>query len=73
MRILKQDGQKWIAEVKSRLPSIDTFIEKLVELGLVLKKRDDSNKMFIFMYFMYIQTQHAPRKLYKLHTIPARR
>lgn len=53
LRILKPNGEIWIAEIKSRFVDNDTteFVKILKSLGLFHKNTDDSNKMFIRMEF----------------------
>jgi ribosomal RNA-processing protein 8 len=53
LRILKPNGEIWIAEIKSRFVDNDTvnFVKVLKSLGLFHKNTDDSNKMFIRMEF----------------------
>lgn len=53
LRILKPNGEIWIAEIKSRFVDNDSteFIKILKSLGLFHKNTDDTNKMFIRMEF----------------------
>jgi len=50
-RILKVDGELKIAEVISRFTDVDVFIELLESMGFEFIDKDDSNKMFIMLYF----------------------
>lgn len=53
LRILKPNGEIWIAEIKSRFVDNDTteFVKILKSLGLFHKNTDDTNKMFIRMEY----------------------
>lgn len=53
LRILKPNGEIWIAEIKSRFVNNDTseFVSILKDLGLFHKTTDDTNKMFISFEF----------------------
>ncbi|ORY43335.1 hypothetical protein BCR33DRAFT_698067 [Rhizoclosmatium globosum] len=51
-RILRDGGQLRIAEVVSRFPDIDKFVEALTAIGFKLTKKDASNKMFILFDFL---------------------
>mmetsp|Transcript_37707 Transcript_37707/g.81756 ORF Transcript_37707/g.81756 Transcript_37707/m.81756 type:complete len:90 (+) Transcript_37707:687-956(+) len=55
LRILKRGGVVLIAEVKSRFvgDAEEEFIRLLQSLGLVLKKRDKTNKMFVVLKLVY--------------------
>ncbi|KAI9350824.1 methyltransferase-domain-containing protein [Obelidium mucronatum] len=46
-RILKDGGQLRIAEVVSRFPDVNKFVDALTGIGFKLTKKDASNKMFI--------------------------
>lgn len=64
LRILKPNGELWIAEIKSRFPDNDTaaFIQGLKRMGLILKATDDSNKMFVTFEFMKPHQDVSDRK-----------
>ncbi|KAJ3284089.1 25S rRNA (adenine645-N1)-methyltransferase [Borealophlyctis nickersoniae] len=51
-RIMKPKGELKIAEVVSRFPDIDRFVDALKEVGFTLVRKDDSNKMFILFDFV---------------------
>ncbi|KAJ3042740.1 25S rRNA (adenine645-N1)-methyltransferase [Rhizophlyctis rosea] len=51
-RILKPGGKLKIAEVISRFPNVDRFIQVLESVGFKFLKKDDSNKMFILFNFV---------------------
>lgn len=53
LRILKPNGEIWIAEIKSRFVENDTaeFVKILKSLGLFHKNTDETNKMFVRMEF----------------------
>lgn len=53
LRILRPNGEIWIAEIKSRFVDNDTteFVKILKSLGLFHKNTDDTNKMFIRLEF----------------------
>ncbi|KAJ3247979.1 25S rRNA (adenine645-N1)-methyltransferase [Chytriomyces hyalinus] len=57
-RILKTGGNLKIAEVVSRFPSVNKFIEALVALGFKLTSKNTSNKMFVF--FEFVKLAKAP-------------
>ncbi|ORZ30765.1 methyltransferase-domain-containing protein [Catenaria anguillulae PL171] len=48
-RILRKGGVMKIAEVKSRIPDLDGFIQCLEELGLAVINKDTSNTMFLML------------------------
>ncbi|KAJ3049641.1 25S rRNA (adenine645-N1)-methyltransferase, partial [Rhizoclosmatium hyalinum] len=48
-------GQLRIAEVVSRFPDIDKFVEALTAIGFKLTKKDASNKMFILFDFLKVE------------------
>jgi len=50
-RVLKPKGTLKIAEVVSRFPSINAFVDTLVDIGFRLTSKDTSNKMFILFEF----------------------
>lgn len=50
-RVLKPGGELKIAEVISRFSDVDGFIDLLEHLGFDFTDKDDSNKMFIMLYF----------------------
>ncbi|KAI8381571.1 methyltransferase-domain-containing protein [Radiomyces spectabilis] len=50
-RVLKPGGELKIAEVVSRFSDVDGFITLLERLGFEYMDKDDSNKMFIMLYF----------------------
>lgn len=64
IRILKDNGIVWIAEIKSRFEDnkYDDFIEKLKSLGLYHKTTDDSNKMFVKFEFLKLPHRMARAK-----------
>ncbi|RUS20258.1 methyltransferase-domain-containing protein [Endogone sp. FLAS-F59071] len=51
-RILKPNGELKIAEVISRFPDVDAFVDVLEKLGFDLVSKDDSNTMFILFNFV---------------------
>lgn len=67
MRILKPNGELWIAEIKSRFPDNDTsaFVQGLKRMGLILKATDDSNKMFVTFEFLKPTKDVSERKIQK--------
>ncbi|VVT50119.1 uncharacterized protein SAPINGB_P002610 [Magnusiomyces paraingens] len=72
LRILKPNGEIWIAEIKSRFADNDTkeFVSILKSLGLFHKSTDDSNKMFVrFEFFkpnrQYLQEREEKEKRLK--------
>lgn len=60
IRILKPNGEIWIAEIKSRFSENDTkeFVTILKSLGLFHKSTDDANKMFVRMEFFKPNKQY---------------
>ncbi|KAJ2659943.1 hypothetical protein IWW48_003238 [Coemansia sp. RSA 1200] len=45
-RILRTQGELWVAEVVSRIPNVETFVAALEEQGFKAIHKDTSNKMF---------------------------
>lgn len=64
LRILKPNGEIWIAEIKSRFVDNDTadFVKVLKSLGLFHKNTDDTNKMFIRMEFFKPNKQYIENR-----------
>lgn len=64
IRILKDNGIMWIAEIKSRFEDgkYDDFIAKLKSVGLYHKVTDDSNKMFVKFEFLKLSHRMAKAK-----------
>ncbi|KAI8319609.1 hypothetical protein GQ54DRAFT_265009, partial [Martensiomyces pterosporus] len=60
-RILKQGGELKIAEVVSRISSVQAFIQALEEQGFKLTNKDESNRMFIMLDFT--KTKRSPPRL----------
>ncbi|KAL1928055.1 hypothetical protein VTP01DRAFT_2971 [Rhizomucor pusillus] len=50
-RVLKSGGELKIAEVVSRFSDVNEFIHLVELLGFNFEGKDDSNKMFIMLYF----------------------
>ncbi|KAI9478405.1 MAG: methyltransferase-domain-containing protein [Benjaminiella poitrasii] len=50
-RVLKVGGELKIAEVVSRFTDLDAFINLLENLNFEFVDKDDSNKMFVMLYF----------------------
>ncbi|KAI8825720.1 methyltransferase-domain-containing protein [Fimicolochytrium jonesii] len=51
-RVLKVGGRLMIAEVVSRFPDFEAFVEALQGLGFRMLKKDEKNKMFILFDFV---------------------
>ncbi|RKP36842.1 methyltransferase-domain-containing protein [Dimargaris cristalligena] len=62
-RILKPNGNLWIAEVISRFTNIGKFVKTLTRMGFRLLNRDDSNKMFIQFEFQKIPARQTEGEL----------
>ncbi|KAJ2580711.1 25S rRNA (adenine645-N1)-methyltransferase, partial [Coemansia sp. RSA 1804] len=45
-RILRTQGELWVAEVVSRIPNVETFVAALEKQGFKAIRKDTSNKMF---------------------------
>lgn len=62
-RILRNDGEMKIAEVKSRFSSVDTFINVMKNNeGLDLIRKDESNKMFVLLDFCKKETRKKTKE-----------
>jgi ribosomal RNA-processing protein 8 len=46
-RVLRPRGTLLIAEVRSRIPSVDAFAELLAEIGFETRDADEGNRMFV--------------------------
>ena len=44
-------GELRIAEVSSRFPNVEEFIETLSSIGFIIKQKDTSNKVFTLFQF----------------------
>lgn len=64
IRILKDNGLVWIAEIKSRFEggNYDEFIKQLKSVGLYHKTTDDTNKMFVKFEFLKLPHRMAKAK-----------
>lgn len=64
LRLLKPNGEIWIAEIKSRFVDNDTadFVKVLKSFGLFHKNTDDTNKMFIRMEFFKPNKQYIENR-----------
>ncbi|TPX65841.1 hypothetical protein SpCBS45565_g04884 [Spizellomyces sp. 'palustris'] len=51
-RILRVNGELKIAEVISRFPDVDAFLDALSKAGFRMVRKDDSNTMFILFDFV---------------------
>ncbi|KNC96254.1 25S rRNA (adenine645-N1)-methyltransferase [Spizellomyces punctatus DAOM BR117] len=51
-RILRVNGELKIAEVISRFPDVDAFVDALSKAGFRMVRKDDSNTMFILFDFV---------------------
>lgn len=60
IRILKPNGEIWIAEIKSRFSENNTieFVKVLKSLGLFHKSTDENNKMFVRLEFFKPNKQY---------------
>ncbi|KAJ3018462.1 UNVERIFIED_CONTAM: 25S rRNA (adenine645-N1)-methyltransferase [Siphonaria sp. JEL0065] len=54
-RILKDGGELRIAEVISRFPDVNKFVDALTAIGFKFSKKDSSNKMFILFEFLKVE------------------
>lgn len=67
LRILKPQGEIWVAEIKSRFDITDKgtdvqrFVDTLKGYGLHHKATDDSNKMFVRFEFVFFPKQQKTK------------
>lgn len=62
-RILKKDGIFFVAEVRSRIPSVNGFIKNVEKFGFKLKDVDVSNSHFVIVSFEKTLNYIPPRRL----------
>jgi len=65
-RVLKPNGLSYIAEVQSRFVDIEKFIQQLRWFGFKLRKKDESNKMFVAFDLSKIDRPEARKSLGKI-------